>query len=289
MTLTKHRIHIHTMILTAFVVFIPAYEVIKLWHTMRRVAYSNDKWETSSQATTIQAFAPSEKGSTVELIEKDQIFRYISGGYGDRLLTMTALNRVLQEHPTPLQEFSAYSDFSGENIAFLTRLSRWKAMWTSRSEFDPEQRIDMFNAALNIYIDFISPRDAEFPLNLSYAQFTALETVFESSARTVYGEARVDFSDPFAFELPQSRRSDGSETALHARYTGDISEQFGLIVFDEAEVHIKDLVLTNTWPKFVKEMQNRRRRSEDSDRSGMTDSSKATVVSRVSRFVRSLV
>jgi hypothetical protein len=277
------------MILTAFVVFIPAYEVIRLWHTMRRVAYSNDKWETSSQATTIQAIAPYEKGAVVELVEKDHISRYISGGYGDRLLTMTALNRVLQEHPTPLQEFSAYSDFSGENIAFLTRLSRWKAQWASISKLDPEQRIDMFNAALRIYIDFISPRDAEFPLNLSFAQLRELETVFEFSARTVYGDARVDVSDPFAFEMPPSRRSDGSETALHARYTGDISELFGPNIFDEAEVHIKDLVLTNTWPKFVREMQNRRRRSADTDRSGISDRSDVTVASRISRFVRSLV
>jgi hypothetical protein len=276
------------MFLTGFVVFIPAYEVFKLWHTMRRVAYSNEKWETLSQTTTIRAITPYEKGSTIELVEKDQIFRYMSGGYGDRLLTMTALNRVLQEHPIPLQEFSAYHDFSGENIAFLTSLSKWKATWSNASGLDQEQRTGMFNAALNIYIDYISPRDAEFPLNLSFAQLQALEIVFEFSARVVCGETRVDPVAPFAFEPPPSRRSDGSETALQSRYTGEISELFGPNVFDEAEGHIKDLVLTNTWPKFVREMQNRRRRSEDSERSDMTDSSEVSVVSRVSRFVRSL-
>jgi hypothetical protein len=272
------------MILTSFVVFIPAYEVLKLW----QVAFSKDKWETASQATTIRVTAPSEKGSTIELVEKDQIFRYMSGGYGDRLLTMTALNRVLREHPTPLQEFSAYSDFSGENIAFLTSLAKWRAMYSNQRELDQTQRTDMFNAALDIYIDYISPRDAEFPLNLSCAQLRALETVFEDSARVVCGESYLDTAALFAFELP-SRRSDASEAALHARYTGDISELFGPNVFDEAETHIKDLVLTNTWPKFVREMQLRRRRSVDSERSDVSGGSVVTVVSRLSKFVRGLV
>jgi hypothetical protein len=276
------------MILTSFVVFIPAYEVLKLWHTSRKVAFSKDKWETASQATTIRVTAPSEKGSTIELVEKDQIFRYMSGGYGDRLLTMTALNRVLREHPTPLQEFSAYSDFSGENIAFLTSLAKWRAMYSNQRELDQTQRTDMFNAALDIYIDYISPRDAEFPLNLSCAQLRALETVFEDSARVVCGESYLDTAALFAFELP-SRRSDASEAALHARYTGDISELFGPNVFDEAETHIKDLVLTNTWPKFVREMQLRRRRSVDSERSDVSGGSVVTVVSRLSKFVRGLV
>jgi hypothetical protein len=275
------------MFLEAFLIFVPTYQVIRLWQTKRRVAYSNDKWETSSQATTIRALAPSEKGSTIELVEQDQIFRYTSSGYGDRLLTMTALNRVLQEHPVPLQEFSAYHDFSGENVAFLTRVAKWKDTWSGRIDLDHEQRIDMYNVALKLYIDFVSPRDAEFPLNLSSAQLKELEAVFETSTRMICGEARIDSSLPLAFELPPSRHSDRSEATLHARYTGDISELFGINVFDDVQRHIKDLVLTNTWPKFVKEMQLRRRRSVDSERSGMSDGSNATVVSRVSRFIRS--
>jgi hypothetical protein len=48
-------------------------------------------------------------------------------------------------------------------------------------------------------------------------------------------------------------------------------------------------VLTNTWPKFVREMQLRRRRSVDSERSDVSGGSDVTVVSRVSKFVRGLV
>jgi hypothetical protein len=280
------------MFLECFLIFVPAYQVIRLWQTNRKVIYSNDKWETSSQATTIQVLR--EKGSAFELVERDQIHRYASNGYsGDRLLTMTALNRVLQEHPEPLQEFSAYHDFSGENIAFLTRVARWKVTWSRDLTLDQEQRIDMYNAALKIYIDFISLRDAEFSINLSSTQLKDLEAIFEASARQICGEACVDptlpfaFEVPFAFDIPSSRHSDESEATLHTRYTGEICQQFGVHVFDAAQSHIKNLVLTNTWPKFVKEI--RRRKSVDSDRSGVTDASNETAVSRITRFVKSLV
>jgi hypothetical protein len=291
-SLTLNRIHVHTMALTIFLVFVPAYQVIRVWHTSRRVAYSNDKWETSSQATTVQVYT--EKGSNFELVEKDQIFRQVSSNYGDRLLTMTALNRVLGEHPEPLQEFSAYSDFSGENIAFLTQVAKWKIAWSRDLELDQEQRMDMYNAALKIYIDFVSPRDADFPLNLASAQLKELEVVFEASARQVCGEVRVDPALPYSFEVPfnfdvplSPTRSESSSTTLYTRYTGAIAQQFGVKTFDDIEVHIKELVLNNTWPKFVKEI--RRRRSVDSLRSDATDDSTETAVSRVSRFVKSLV
>jgi hypothetical protein len=290
--LTFSRIQLHTMVLEGFLIFVPAYQVIKLWRTNRKVIYSNDKWEISSQSTTIRVNG-GDKGSTFELVEKDQVLRYASNGYnGDRLLTMTALNRILNEHPEPLQEFSAYNDFSGENIAFLTRVAKWKVTWSRDLSLDQEQRADMYNAALKIYIDFISPRDAEFPLNLASAQLKDLEAVFEASARQVCGEARVyptlpfAFEMPFTFDVPVSRENDDEEAILESRYTGDISRQFGVNVFDQALNHVKNLVLTNTWPKFVKEI--RRRRSIDSDQSGMTDSSAETAVSRITRFFKSL-
>jgi len=76
---------------------------------------------------------------------------------------------------------------------------------------------------------------------------------------------------------------------LRARYTGEIASGFGVGVFEDVKRLVKDLVLVNTWPKFVREMQVKRTRSVDSEGSGVMDDSGKTVVSRLTRFVRSLV
>lgn len=49
-----------------------------------------------------------------------------TGDSGESILTMSALEHVLERNPGPLQEFSALRDFSGENIAFLTNVAEWK-------------------------------------------------------------------------------------------------------------------------------------------------------------------
>lgn len=90
---------------------------------------------------------------------------------------MTALTRVLSENPAPLQDFSARHDLSREDVTFLTRLAKWK-------DFYPvAERKQACDAALRLYIDFISPRDADFPLNLSSAQLMSLEDMFEIQTR----------------------------------------------------------------------------------------------------------
>lgn len=46
-----------------------------------------------------------------------------------------------------------------------------------------------------------------------------------------------------------------------------IPVEFSVNIFDEVQEHIKYLILTNTWPKFVETIK---RRSEDSERSGFS-------------------
>jgi hypothetical protein len=40
------------------------------------------------------------------------------------------------------------------------------------------------------------------------------------------------------------------------QYWGDIPADFDSSIFDAAEASIKYLVLTNTWPKFIKDRRN---------------------------------
>jgi uncharacterized membrane protein len=81
-------------------------------------------------------------------------------------------------------------------------------------------------------------------------------------------------------------------TGVAILYTGEIPAGFDISVFDSVQSHIKYLVLTNTWPKFITEMQQRRRRSNESERSAASKGSQETLASSVSsqvtKFIRSL-
>jgi hypothetical protein len=279
-------IHLNTMFIEVFTVFIPAYQVLKHWR-FQRAAAARKMSSTSSLATTLHVHPTSKahsegKGSMIELIDRNSSVEYLQSG--DRLMTMTALTRVLSENPAPLQDFSARCDFSGENIAFLTRLSKWK-------QFYPiAERKQAFDAALRLYIDFISPRDADFPLNLSSPQLKTLESMFESAARAVCGAVSVESALPFAEPSNTAMSTSPSETGW-LQYQGEVPDAFYEGVFDDAKEHIESLVLTNTWPKFVKEMRERRRSSVDSERSAGSDGSNGssrTVVSRITKFVAGL-
>ncbi|TWU72072.1 hypothetical protein ED733_003566 [Metarhizium rileyi] len=259
-------IHLSIMILEIFTVFVPVFQVIRMWFVRKKVARSNARWETASLSSGISQSLTSEcKSSTQSLSEKGKALDYLDEELGDRLLTMTALDHVLRDNPGPLQDFSALNDFSGENIAFLTRMAGWKASWPVMPVVG-EQVLDVYNEALAIYSDFISPRDAEFPLNLSSRELKYLEDVFEQAARALFGEEESNPATPFDIEAPTSpsrvASRFGTGGLVRFRYRGEIPAGFGLGVFDRVQSHIKYLVLTNTWPRFVSEMQSRRRWSE---------------------------
>jgi hypothetical protein len=254
----------------------------------------------SSETTTLQGLTSiRSRSSPASITEKDASLHCLEEAVGDdRLYTMAALDRVLAGDPEPLLEFSALSDFSGENIAFLTRLDAWKSAHSNAT--GDEGRLQAFHGALAIYIDFISPRDAEFPLNVASKDLKSLEALFESPTRMVRGETAPDSATPFessqrpAWSGPGMARPTPTDatTDVSMPYTGEIPVGFDISVFDSVQGHIKYLVLTNTWPKFIAEMQQRRRRSNESERSAASKGSQETlassVSSQVSKFIRSL-
>ncbi|OTB14114.1 hypothetical protein K445DRAFT_23893 [Daldinia sp. EC12] len=283
-------IHLSVMMFEVFAVFVPCWLVVKQHSLRKRAAKSNAKWDTASQ-TTLRASTTVEWKSASH-IEKGLAIDLLDPELGDRLFTMNALDHVLNENPGPLQEFSALRDFSGENIAFLTRVASWKSSWPDAANED--QIRDAFTRALVIYTSFISPRDAEFPLNLSSQDLKRLESIFEKPARILCGEARVDPATPFAVDGPEKGQGRGgdewielSEMAGRIQYAGEISDDFDATVFDNVQKHIKYLVLTNTWPKFVTEIQARRR-SNESERSDRTGESNSSLASRISNLINSI-
>lgn len=281
------------MFFEIFTVFIPCWLVMKQKREARKTLEMNARWTTesssspegsvlgSSQSNTL---APSSSsGSSVEKKSTEerysQAYRSETPGLvDDRLMCMGALEEVLRTDPKPLQEFSALRDFSGENIGFLTEVAVWKASWPARPD---EQRLrDSFNRALGIYVEYISVRDAEFPINLSSTHLRHLDSIFDEPARTLPGRREINQVTPFDFDddMPASSGAD-----REVDYRGEIPAEFRYDVFDISESHIKYLVLTNTWPKYVKEVRRRSAVSEWTNESG---DSQLTMVSRISGLLQ---
>lgn len=264
------------MIIEIFTVLLPCWEVMRHQSLRQETLESIARWELKVKSTS-----PDEKSIHTE---STTVASMISGWKSnsstttlnsrDSILTMGALEHVLERNPGPLQEFSALREFSGENIVFLTSVAEWRnklpAAMKDRAAMTEKNNRDIirsaFNRALHIYAEFISVRHAEFPVNISHQELKKLEDVFEKPTRLLYGEERecdpTSPFDKFAFDLPSPASVDSEKTMQSAmagsirdrvQYWGDIPAAFEASIFDAAEASIKYLVLTNTWPKFIKD------------------------------------
>ncbi|KAM0192348.1 hypothetical protein ACHAPA_005935 [Fusarium lateritium] len=279
---------ISIMAIEIFTIFWPCWEVIQHQTLRQETLDSIAQWELNKKAGTHGARSVATGSTTVApsaLTSWSKDGSVKSSASGESILTMEALEYVLERNPEPLQQFSALRDFSGENIAFLRAVAEWKSSLPP-SVRDPakfkepavqELVRERFNSALRIYTGFVSSRDAEFQINLSSLHQRKLENVFEDTARSLYGDkGSVDPALPFeTFQMTTTANKvkssavsmTGSETGIIAThsindtgsqsdktlYWGDIPEGFDATIFDDSEQHIKYLVLTNTWPKFVKD------------------------------------
>ncbi|CAG8928603.1 unnamed protein product [Penicillium salamii] len=277
-------IHLSIMMWEICTVFIPIFEVFKLWSVERKAKKSMAKYD--SNATIIET-SPSAKWnneSSSTLAEKTQSVVSFDS-QSDRLYTMDALEHVLSKNAIQLQEFAAVSDFSGENIAFLSDLGAWMSRWSDIP--DAKARSNAFNEALWIYADFISTQDAEFPLNLSSKSLKQMEAIFEKPTRTLLGEKKVNHTSPFETDICSTPLHEA--IADRGTYTGEVPADFDLGVFNGVQDHIKYLVLTNTFPKFLDSMRRRSTDTERSDFSGVSDSSMTSWISKQRMKLQSFI
>lgn len=266
-----------------FTIFVPAFQVMKQQAVAKRVLGLNASWDTGLQTVMLGRARSAKRDFSASSSITDKLFyqKGSNNSENDMLLSMKALDHVLERNPGPLQDFSALTDFSGENVAFLTDLLKWKKRWHGKPDIK-QRSPEPYNGALDIYIRYVSPRDAQFPLNLPSPVLKSLEAVFEKAARDVLGEVTVNLALPFEGPI-----STDSLLIDRAYYTGLIPDGFGGAVLDAAEKHIKYLILTNTWPKFVKEMRTRKQSSETL-RSDFTALSGTTITSRISDKIRGI-
>ncbi|KAJ5213262.1 hypothetical protein N7449_000431 [Penicillium cf. viridicatum] len=264
------------MFIEIFTVFLPCWEVMRHQSLRQETLESIARWELRVKSA----------GSDEKSLHSDMtmVASVMSGWKSnsststfnsrDSILTMGALEHVLERNPAPLQEFSALREFSGENIVFLTSVAEWRSRLPQcikdGSALREKNKRDIvregFNRALHIYAEFISVRHAEFPVNISHQDLRKLEDVFEKPTRLLYGEERdcdpTSPFDKFTFDLPSPASADSGKTMAgemagsikdRVQYWGDIPADFDASIFDTAEASIKYLVLTNTWPKFIKD------------------------------------
>ncbi|KAJ5623970.1 hypothetical protein N7510_000279 [Penicillium lagena] len=264
-----------------FTVFLPCWEVMR-HQSLRRATLDGLVQRKSKNKTSNSG---SSSFVSVSTMAKNMIFGLKSRkgsvtsktSFDESILAMSDLECFLEHNPAPLQEFAALREFSGENIAFITAVAEWKSSLppavrdaTAASDYSVKELTrEHFNHALHIYAEFVSIRHATFPINITFQDLSKLETIFESPTRTLYGDkCEVDTIAPFdtpnfSFgSLSTYSSSEDTEKTLHssfsddiknrAQYWGKVPEEFDATVFDDAIQSIKFLVLTNTWPKFIR-------------------------------------
>lgn len=273
------------MLIEIFTVFIPCWEVICHNTLTRETLDSIARWESRQKCTVSGKKSVTTQSTTTSWLPRVGRASSVQTSSNGSILTMDALEHTLSKNPEPLQEFSALKDFSGENIAFLTRVRQWRVAHFPTVKDSEKPALGnvvlthtSFEAAVRIYMDFISSRHAEFQINLSSPDFRKLEEVFESASQAMYGnKQRFDPATPFD-DAPPSPTSSTASACKHSseativpckecsttditvidsvRFEGELPTGYDENIFEDAEVSIKYLVLTNTWPKFIKERRS---------------------------------
>ncbi|ETN37755.1 uncharacterized protein HMPREF1541_07378 [Cyphellophora europaea CBS 101466] len=162
-----------------------------------------------------------------------------------------------------------------------------KANFLRKTEIRPTSdrlRRQQYNLAVRIYSSFVSIRYSDFPINISSAHLRELEALFAGAAAKINNHAADNAATPFAdctsrstdMEhglpsetlaanshamvdiMPSAERKHYSQIqAVRISFDGNLPEdievpaEFCPGTFDRVEASIRELVLTNTWPKFV--------------------------------------
>ncbi|CAI4213870.1 unnamed protein product [Parascedosporium putredinis] len=247
-------IAVSVMVLEIFTILYPCYQTMRHQSLQQETLDSIARWESRNKAKNDDSVSDSWK-SLAGVGKASSAF-----STSDSVLVIGALEYVLDKNPEPLRQFSALKDFSGENIAFLMSV----AEWNKTTAIARELARDKFNHALRIYNEYINPKGAEFPINIASSELRKLNDIFEAAARVMFGSRQVVADPVCPFDTIET--SSASELTAVGSGSSVRSGDKKARTSSCADGSIKYLVLTNTWPKFVKE----RRTSVDSNRSDET-------------------
>jgi hypothetical protein len=243
----------------AVTVFFPIYEYYSSNQLSRSIIAGIKDWEDRKEwnnttsgswnTTTSRGSITSDDNSTEASVYKK-----------NKIYTMAALERVLTSDPYPLLCFAATQDFTAENVLFLMAVRDWRSTWPTQS------KNTMFSRAVDIYATKIDDKLAQFPINIEWRIKAKLEEVFGPSVSEIK-DRQENFNEAAPFANPGIAMNPmTSRTSRHVDVFNDItSEKFDETVFDAAEKSVKYLVLTNTWRKYISQIQKSRNSEETLD------------------------
>lgn len=205
--------------------------------------------------------------------------------------SIAALEIALRDDIDRLEEFAATKDFTGENILFLKRVERWKKSWklseikVRNGQIPPVVIRSLYDAAEQIFDTLVHRESSGFPLNIEEDIYLPLDRVFGYSnpgsqkyqVTNKYSGGTKATVAPFADDiftnprqLPDKRRFRGPGSCRGHDHNGErpptpprknsiittspqnmLPMGFGASVFDRAEAAVKQMVLTNTWIRYV--------------------------------------
>lgn len=183
-----------------------------------------------------------------------------------------------------LEEFAATKDLTGENIMFLKSVAAWKAKFhASENNGTPEGmqwavRRELYDEAEQIWGRLIDQETAHFPLNIDDSIYRSLERVFGSTNTCSSASSRSNIA-PFADDVWLAKRSSQSDCIELCTKEASVSvsenDWMGLPggpgfckeLFDRAESSVRQMVLENTWIRYVDSLPE-----EERQRIGVADS-----------------
>ncbi|CAI7610066.1 unnamed protein product [Penicillium glandicola] len=265
------------MTMEAITVFLPCYQVVVSRRVRNRILGEIQEWHekkatSSDEVDSGVSRTPSEIGRVPEVYSRK------------------ALERCLVEDSSALLRFAAAKEFSGENIIFLSYVRDWKAAWAKINELQPDydwnrdsqyHRLHFFQIAVEIYAACVDLSTAEFPINIESRIYSDLTELFSEAAQMIgqnvaRGDGtRISRNIPDSYMSPTHRKKFSTvitvEEDTHAlcldAYPHEsqnimhieprvadsviVPTNFTVDVFDQAEKSVKNLVFTNTWPKFI--------------------------------------
>ncbi|KOS44306.1 hypothetical protein ACN38_g4753 [Penicillium nordicum] len=252
------------MAMEAVTIFFPCYELVVSRGQRDRFLGELQAWNDKKTNSVQESdSAPSRTTSEASRVPE---------GY-----SRGALERCLEENSSALLRFAAAKEFSGENILFLNYVRDWKAAWEKIGESSPEydwncdpqsHRLHFFKIALEIYVFCVDMNLAEFPINIESRIYSDLLEMFGEACayrnlpesyntmamhRTKLSTMITVEEDTQALCFDAYPHEEQSIMQIESRVPNSVivPTNFTVDAFDEAEKSIKNLVFTNTWPKFI--------------------------------------